>query len=272
MGNSIFFVAVGAYATAAVLLTYNHVRGITKPCVLSWWLVLAGFLAQSHALFDYWDIQKGFPVLNLTTSLDLSALTMGGLYLLWWRVRRLDARTVGVLLLPLMVFSLVASHLLPNAAPAVRVITHPLLILHLAFSLLAYGLFSIAAILALMDAFQEHALKTKHLGAIFTMLPPLDALEDTLFLMVRMGFALLTASMVSGGIYAYEQLGTALSLNHKQVFTWMTWLVFGILLLGRHYQGWRGRKAARFTLWGYLFLVMAFFGVKFVAEVILNKG
>lgn len=271
MKDFLFLWVVVTYSAAAVLVVFNHLRGITRPCVLSWWLALAGWLVQLGPLAHRFVEEKGRLAVNLSASMELSALAMGMLYLLWWRISRHDARTVGVLLLPLMVFTLVGSYLLPTAHPDLRIMTNPLMMSHLVLSVLAYALFSIAAILALMDAFQEHALKTKRMGRVFSMLPALDALEDTLFLMVYMGFALLTASMFTGGWYAYEQRGTALAFNHKQVFTWATWLVFGVLLLGRHFQGWRGRRAVRFTLSGYLFLAVAFLGVKFVTEILLSR-
>lgn len=270
MKDFLFWSAVATYSAAAVLIVFNHLQGVARPSVLSWWLVLSGGLVQLVPLVQRVAAAEGGIEVDLGASLEMSALVMGLSYLLWWRIRPHDASTVGALLLPLMVFTLMGSHLLPATHPDLRVMTNPLIISHLALSLLAYALFSIAAILALMDAFQEHALNTKRMGRIFSMLPPLDALEETLFLMIYMGFALLTASMVTGGLYAYEQRGTALAFNHKQVFTWATWLVFGVLVLGRHFQGWRGRKAVRFTLSGYLFLALAFLGVKFVTEVVLS--
>ncbi|MEO5348513.1 MAG: cytochrome c biogenesis protein CcsA [Magnetococcus sp. YQC-3] len=269
MKELFFWGAVGTYSVAAVWITYNHLRGV-RPSVLNWWLILVGWLAQWVPLVRLFVAEHGALAVNLSASLELSALTMGGIYLLWWRIRRQDARTIGVLLLPLMVLTLAGSFLLP-VHPDIRVMSDPLLLAHLVLSLLAYALFSIAALLALMDAFQEHALRTKRLGEWFTLLPPLDKLEETLFLMVSMGFLLLTASMITGGWYAYGARGVALAFTHKQVFTWATWLVFGVLLLGRQRYGWRGRRAVRFTLWGYLLLAMAFFGVKFVAEVVLGR-
>lgn len=270
MKEIFFWWAVGSYTAAAVWITFNHLRGL-RPSVWSWWLILIGWLAQWIPLLRLAVAEEGVLDLNLSASLELSALAMGGIYLFWWRLRRQDARTVGVLLLPLMVLTLTGSHLLPVAHPALRMIGDPMLLSHLVLSLLAYALFSIAAILAMMDAFQEHALKTKRFGELFALLPPLDALEETLFLMVSMGFVLLTASMVTGGVYAYAERGTALAFTHKQVLTWATWLVFGVLLLGRHLYGWRGRRAVRFTLWGYLLLALAFLGVKFVTEMILMR-
>ena len=34
-------------------------------------------------------------------------------------------------------------------------------------------------------------------------------------------------------------LGQALRWDHKSVFTLMSWLLFGALLAGRHWRGWR---------------------------------
>ena len=270
MKDFLFWGAVMAYSSASVLIIFNQLRGIPAS-VLSWWLVMLGWMGQLIHLIHRIMAEAGRLEVNLSASLELSALFMGALYLVWWRVRRHEARTVGALLLPLMVLTLAGSYLLPSTHPQLREMNHPLMVGHVVLSLLAYALFSFAALLALMDAFQEHALKTKRMGRIFSTLPPLDALEETLFLMVYMGFALLTASMVTGGLYAYEQSGTALAFNHKQVFTWATWLVFGTLLLGHHFQGWRGRRAVRFTLSGYLFLALAFLGVKFVTEIVLLR-
>lgn len=271
MQGVLFWGVIITYSAAAAWVLFNQLRGVEKPCALSWWLVLTGWLMQLGPLVRRFLEEQGGVAVHLSASLALSALVMGMLYLVWWRLRRREARVVGTLLLPLMVISLLAAHFLPTVHPALYRVTAPLLIGHLALSLLAYALFSMAAILALMDAFQEHALKTKRMGRIFAILPPLDALEETLFLLVRMGFALLTASIVTGGLHAFEQYGTPLAFNHKQVLTWVTWVVFGVLLLGHHLYGWRGRRAVRYTLSGYLLLALAFLGVKFVTELILPR-
>ncbi len=268
MGDILLIWAVIAYAGAATLITYNHLRGYSKPSIPGWWLVASGWLAHCWSIIGALVGDKSLSV-NFTASLNLSALAMGIMYLVSWRMQRQTTRSAGLLLLPLMVFCLGASMLLPADEPKLQAMTDPMLISHLALSLLSYGLFSIAAILAMMDAFQEHALKTKRFGKLFNMLPPLEALEETLFIMVRMGFILLTLSITTGSLYSNFQTGLFFTLSHKVIFTWATWLVFGSLLIGHHLWGWRGRKASRFTLSGYIFLALAFLGVKFVSEVLL---
>jgi ABC-type uncharacterized transport system permease subunit len=52
----------------------------------------------------------------------------------------------------------------------------------------------------------------------------------------------------------------------------ISWLIFAALLVGRHVYGWRGRVAVRWTLAGFLALVLAYIGSRFVLEVVLGRA
>ncbi|HXV11845.1 MAG TPA: cytochrome c biogenesis protein CcsA, partial [Burkholderiales bacterium] len=56
------------------------------------------------------------------------------------------------------------------------------------------------------------------------------------------------------------------------VFGFVSWIIFAALLWGRYVYGWRGRVAVRWTLAGFLALVLAYIGSKFVLEVILGRA
>jgi ABC-type uncharacterized transport system permease subunit len=45
-----------------------------------------------------------------------------------------------------------------------------------------------------------------------------------------------------------------------------------VLLWGRFRFGWRGRTALRWTLVGFVVLMLAYFGSKFVLELVLHRG
>jgi ABC-type uncharacterized transport system permease subunit len=53
------------------------------------------------------------------------------------------------------------------------------------------------------------------------------------------------------------------------VFGLIAWVIFAALLGGRRVYGWRGRVALRWTLAGFMALVLAYIGSKFVLEVLL---
>jgi len=56
------------------------------------------------------------------------------------------------------------------------------------------------------------------------------------------------------------------------VFAVASWLIFAALLAGRYLYGWRGRVALRWTLVGFVALLLAYVGSRFVLEVILRRG
>jgi ABC-type uncharacterized transport system permease subunit len=65
--------------------------------------------------------------------------------------------------------------------------------------------------------------------------------------------------------------GKAMTFNHKTVFGIAAWIIFAALLLGRQIYGWRGRTAIYWTLAGFTSLLLAYEGVKFVMEVVLQR-
>ncbi|MDA8129778.1 MAG: cytochrome c biogenesis protein CcsA [Betaproteobacteria bacterium] len=159
---------------------------------------------------------------------------------------------------------------------AVLTETHPIpdsqaLILraHLVVSFLAYGLLAVAALHAVMMTMLE---KQLHRGALLQGgTPPLLTLEAMLFKTIGVGFALLTLAVFSGVFFSEELFGTPLQFNHKTVFAILSWLVFGGLLLGRHFRGWRGRTALVWTITGFTLLLLAYLGTQFVLEIVLKR-
>ena len=74
-------------------------------------------------------------------------------------------------------------------------------------------------------------------------------------------------ALMSGFIFLQDIF--AQHLVHKSVLSIIAWFVFAILLYGRWQAGWRGRTAIRWTLSGFVSLMLAYFGSKFVLEIIL---
>lgn len=162
----------------------------------------------------------------------------------------------------------------PLLLPSVRPLSHidiPAFRLHLLISLLAYSLFTIASLQALMMAVLENRLHGGRLPIYLQSLPPLLTIERLLFRIIALGFILLTLTLVSGMLFSEELVGQPLKVNHKVLFGILSWCIYAALLAGRRIYGWRGRLALRWTLAGFLALLLAYIGSKFVLEVILHR-
>lgn len=138
--------------------------------------------------------------------------------------------------------------------------------LHAALALLAYATLAVAAVVAVMVWLQERALRRREFGRWLRALPPMVQFETLLFRTIGVGFVLLSAALLTGLLFVEDLL--AQHLMHKTVLSVLSWIAFGTLLLGRRRYGWRGAKAVRWTLMAMALLVLAYFGTKFVLEIV----
>lgn len=140
---------------------------------------------------------------------------------------------------------------------------------HILLSILAYSVLTIGACQALILGIQHHQLKSRHMHGLINALPPLQTMEHLLFFILWAGVILLTLSIVSGILFLDDVF--AQHMVHKTFFAIVAWLIFILLLWGRHRLGWRGKTAIRWTLAGFGVLMMAYFGSKFVLETLLQR-
>ena len=175
---------------------------------------------------------------------------------------------LGLVILPLAALTV----LLDLIYPAVGFMSEDaswILKLHVLLSMLAYSLLTLAAVQAVLLAVQDGYLRARKPNSFIRALPPLMTMEALLFEMIGIGFVLLTLALLSG--FAFLDNMFAQHLVHKTVLSVLAWMVFGGLLLGRRVWGWRGQKAIRWTLGGFLLLILAYFGTKFVLELLLHR-
>jgi ABC-type uncharacterized transport system permease subunit len=142
------------------------------------------------------------------------------------------------------------------------------LTIHIMVSMLAYSLFALASVQAILMAVQDHHLHHRHPGGFVRALPPLQTMESLLFEMIAVGFVLLSLALLSGFSFLEDMF--AQRQVHKTVLSIIAWFVFGTLLWGRYRFGWRGQKALIWTLSGFVVLMLAYFGSKVVIELILS--
>ncbi len=211
----------------------------------------------------------------------LSAMFWLGSSIYWIESFFLPLDGLRLLVLPL---ACVAS-ILPLAFGGVRVLPYaaaPLFKLHFIIANMAYGLFAIAALHAVLMLFAErrlHALRgalerrasASWIAGWLDTLPPLLTLEKLLFRMIGAGFALLTLTLLSGALFSEQLKARALTFDHKTVFAILSWLMFGALLTARKISGWRGRAALRWVLASFVALLLAYVGSRFVFEVLLHR-
>lgn len=260
---TIVLIAIFAYLLAVVLVVGAVARGDAARSRA--WLLPAILGTALHASFHALAWQHaGGTDLHFFSALSLVGLGMALLTLLVGARGRMAA--LGVVVFPIAGATLAGyagygHHLAEGLAWRLQ--------LHAWSALLAYATLAMAALLAIMLWAQERTLRRREFHRWLRVLPPLTELETLLFRTIAVGFVLLTAALLSGVLFVDDLLTQ--HLLHKTVLSVLSWLAFGALLLGRWRRGWRGAVAVRWTLTAMALLVLAFFGSKFVVELLLQR-
>lgn len=257
--------AVGAYLVATLVSRMPGQRERHGLRAGWWWLGMFALAVHLVVHYGRWQALGGVD-LHFFAALSLVTAAMSAITLLLGVNR--DSSLLAIVAFPIAALMLGLYALLgkPVPTPATQ---DWRITLHAAIALLAYATLNIAALVAIVLFVQERALRARRLGDWMHRFPPLALVERLLFQLIGIGFALLTATLLTGVLFVENLF--AQHLVHKTVLSIAAWLVFGTLLYGRWRWGWRGRRAVNFTLAGMLLLVLGFVGSKFVLELVLQR-
>jgi ABC-type uncharacterized transport system permease subunit len=261
------FLAIALYLLASTLLTVTLMRGSEAAGQRNLVIMigLAAVVIHGGLLYTSLLTPEG---LNLGIFYAASLVAMMTSLLLLLAALLEPVENLGIAVFPVAAACIGLTMLYP----APHIITSASswqLDSHILMSLLAYSTLGLAVLQAILLAIQDHHLRNRSPGGFIRALPPLQTMESLLFQMLTTGFTLLTLALVTGALFLEDIF--AQHLVHKTTLSIIAWGVFAILLWGRLRFGWRGRTAIRWTIGGFIFLMLAYFGSKFVLELVLTK-
>jgi ABC-type uncharacterized transport system permease subunit len=256
------FLALALYFATGLLIAQRLAYGriaTTGAKIGTLSLALGALVMHAVVLTPGLRLETGLN-LSLTAAFSLVAWIVSMLYVLAATARPLDS--IGVLVMPLAGLTVLAAWLWP--AQQLIPLSSQSQALHIIVALLAYSLLCLAAAQSLLLLVQERGLKHRQAGGILRALPPMETTETLMFSLIGIGFVLLTLTVISGVLFAESLFGTPFRWTHHIVLALSAWIVYAVLLVGRWRLGWRGRAAIRWTLGGFVLLVLGYFGSKFV--------
>jgi ABC-type uncharacterized transport system permease subunit len=261
----LFSIAAAVLYAAATLYQGIRLRQGTKAD--KWLLCLVGtFAVACHASALFGQLVR--PIgLGLDFFSAASLIAVAIIIVTMLACISIPVEILLILLFPLGLLTALMAEFVPPGTLQPIAQEHGI-ISHILLSIMAYGMFTIAALQALLLLLQNYQLKNKHPTGLIRSFPPLQTMESLLFGFLWAGWTLLSLSLISGWLFVENLF--AQHLVHKTLLSILAWLVFSVLLWGRTRLGWRGHKAIRWTLGGFCLLMLAYFGSKLVREYILH--
>jgi ABC-type uncharacterized transport system permease subunit len=262
---TIFFLYLLA-AVAFVMSRLPRFDARAHPAlVAAFGIALAGLLLHAQYLRAEIFLPSGL-ILSIESTLSLVGLQLALIGVVGAFESTLRGMAAGLLVLAAV--ATIPLGIAPSVAESTQLTWQ--MRAHILTSIFSYGLLAVGAIVAVFALVQDRRLRSGRFSAANHLFAPLETTEKLLFGVAAAGFVGLLLSVVSG--FTFVENLFAQHLVHKTTLSILALLLFGILIAGRSFAGWRGRRAVGLYLWGFGFLCLAYFGARFVLEEILGRS
>jgi len=266
------------YLSLFILLAFRNQNRPETPLFIGLVQALIFFALIIHGslLHDSIFTEQGF-VFGFAQ--DLSLMAWVGLGFYWVQSFFMPISSLRLMALAMAMFCAFLPEIYPGSVISQRAVSDPWFKAHFIIATFAVGFLSLSAMLAILMNIQDRALRK---GLRFTTdgerkidwleaLPPLLTMESFLFRLLYLGYILLTLTVFSGVFFSQDLFGKPLIFDHKTVFALLSWALFTGLLIARWRVGLRGPTAIAWVLGGFIALLLAYVGSRFVIEVILGR-
>jgi len=256
--STVFYIIAAAIASNQLFAS--------QKILTSYFLIPIAIALATHVLWLYDNVfllhGQNLQILNVVSAVTFIISLLSTIV-----SKRLNTGVLLPVVYGFTVISFIAVSYLPSHF-VTHLETHPQVGAHIIFALLAYSILMIASLLALQLAFLDYRLKNRKLPFTTLKLPPIMTLEKTLFQFIFIGFILLSCTLLTGFIFLEDMF--AQGKAHKAILSMVAWVLYGVILWGHYRQGWRGRTMVYVIIIGSSLLTLAYFGSRFVREIILN--
>lgn len=148
------------------------------------------------------------------------------------------------------------------AGPLVPALHSYWLAIHVTAVMTAGGLFLVGASASVLYLLKTAMQERGKVGPVLARFPAVGVMDQLAYRVHAAGFVLWTfGALIAGPIWAQEAWGRYWGWDPKEVWAFITWVVFACYLHARATAGWRGQRAAILALVGFATFLFSFYGV-----------
>ncbi len=257
-----FWIAVALYGLSAFSYIFGLISRQEKLFLFGLYSALAGFVPHVFTIALRWMETGISPFITISESISFGIFSAVLIFLIFEFTNK-KVRPLGVLVMP-VAFVLMgwAGTLIKGAATQLAPALQSAWIwVHIIGAATGFGSVLAAAGLGLM-----YLLREKNSGGIYGKLPELQALDNLGYRFVAGGFIMYGLMIVSGAFWANQVKGNYWNWDPVEVWSLISWLIYGIYLHLRITFGWRGKKLAWYALIALAAMIISYWGVPFTVE------
>lgn len=169
--------------------------------------------------------------------------------------RKFDNAIVGSIVTTIIFLAMAYAGLSPKAPSAIQPLVPALrsnwLTVHVLTCFLGYSGFAISFAASLIILFKGDKLKT-------------DSIDELNYRMIIFGFLFLSLGIITGAVWADSAWGRYWSWDPKETWSFITWLIYAIVLHARYVRNWGRKTIAWLSILGFIAVMFTYFGVNLI--------
>lgn len=259
--QTLFWLAVGLYGLSAFVYILGFIARGERLFQAGLVAAAAGFLPHTASIGVRWSAGTT-PFISIAESLSLG-VWCSVLFYLVLQASTGKVRPLGVLVMPVS-FVLIGWAGTLRTDPSTQIapaLQSWWLWAHIIGAATGFSAVLVAAGLGLL-----FLLKEGRQGGVLDKLPAPQALDELSYRFVVGGFTLYGVMIVTGAFWADQAKGTFWAWDPVEVWSLVSWLVYGIYLHLRVTFGWRGRRLAIYSLAALVVMIVSYWGIPFSVE------
>ncbi|RFS83751.1 c-type cytochrome biogenesis protein CcsB [Actinomadura spongiicola] len=198
------------------------------------------------------------------TAISFAAVTAFMVVMVKYKARFLG---VPVMFAAVIALGVANIYLYDSVGPVTPALDSYWIAIHVTAAIIATGAFTVAGaatVLYLLKA-REDA-RGGAPSVALAHVPSAETLDRLAMRVTMFAFPIWTAAIIMGAIWADQAWGRYWGWDPKEIWSFVTWIIYAAYLHARATAGWRGRKAAILSLVAFAALLFNFFGVNYMFE------
>ncbi len=257
-----FWIAVGLYGVSTFSYIFGLIAKYDKLFLVGLLSALVGFIPHTASIALRWMAGGVEPFITISESITFGIFVTILIFLIvQFTVKRVQL--LGVLVMPISFVLLgwagtLMKEVASSIAPALQSYW---LWVHIVGAAVGFASVLIAAALGLM-----YLLKERNSGGIYDRLPELGSVDRLSYRFVAAGFIMYGLMIISGAYWSNSVKGNYWAWDPVEVWSLISWLMYGIYLHLRVTFGWRGSRLAWYSLIALVVMIVSYWGIPFGVE------
>ena len=266
MLKELYLIPVAVYIFSYIPFLFKE----KKMYKVSLSLIYTGFAVQTLIFFIFLSVK------GLTVPVHIDRFVFFNAWILMFIVVLFGlfykAEYILLYIAPLVALNLLVGFFVPHIhiKPDMLNTDRTILLTHIVLILIGDSLFALAFIVSLIYIFQERKIKNKknlklfdkkdiqlqevlHSGGGYN----LELLDNINYQCLKIGFPFITLGIVMGIYLSGSLFGTFMVVKPIEIMSLITWLIYAVLLHERMAKGLRGKRAAVFSVAGFLLILFS---------------